>query len=111
MFCTDQDTADSPAPPPPVGTPRALLIGIDHYPNLEPGYQLSGCANDVTALRQVLVDTYGFPPANVRTLLNEDAKRDAILDALDRLAHETEAGDIVVIQFSGHGSQVIDREG
>ena len=31
---------------------RALLIGINQYPNLEARYQLTGCGNDVAAFRQ-----------------------------------------------------------
>jgi hypothetical protein len=110
-FVRLRDAADAGAFAETSRARRALLIGIDRYPNLEARYQLTGCGNDVAAFREALVQTYGFPPENVRTLREEEATRDAILDALDRLVHETGTDDIVVIQYSGHGSQVIDREG
>src|SRR5207249_1910247 len=47
---------------------------------------------------------------NVTTLLNEQATRDGILAALDALTAAAGPGDVVVIHFSGHGSQIRDRE-
>jgi hypothetical protein len=89
-------------------TKRALLIGIDKYPKLS---QLEGCVNDVRLMRSILEETFGFPPENVTLLADDQAPRDGILAALDKLVDDTGAGDIVVIQYAGHGSQMTDREG
>ncbi len=89
---------------------RALLIGIDRYPKLADRYQLGGCVNDVALLRRTLVEGYGFPPENVRTLLDAEATRTSILGGLDRLIAESWMGDVVVFHYSGHGSTVVDRE-
>ena len=73
--------------------------------------QLKGCVADVELMADTLVNRFGFPAANVRKLINSQAKRDAILAALDKLVAETQSEDAVVIQYSGHGSRVPDREG
>jgi hypothetical protein len=87
---------------------RALLIGIDKYPKLN---QLEGCVNDVQLIRGILEETFGFPPANITLLADDQATRDGILAALDALVEATDQGDIVVIHYAGHGSQMTDREG
>ncbi|MEA2723553.1 MAG: hypothetical protein QOH59_1324, partial [Gemmatimonadales bacterium] len=87
---------------------RALLIGIDKYPKIA---QLEGCVNDVQLMRSTLLETFGFPPDKVTLLANERATREGILTALDSLVDATGDGDVVVIHYAGHGSQMTDREG
>lgn len=96
---------------PEPGHRRALLVGIDRYPLLTDFDQLDGAANDAQAMAQTLTGRFGFAEENVRLLLDEAATRNAILAALDRLVEETETDDVVVFHFSGHGSQIPDREG
>jgi hypothetical protein len=91
-----------------MSTKRALLIGIDTYPHVR---RLCGCVNDVRLMHSVLVSTFGFPEEHITLLTNEQATRDAMLGALDALVDATEADDIVVIHYAGHGSQMRDREG
>jgi Caspase domain len=88
---------------------HALLVGINAYPKFGPRQQLSGCLNDVQAMAAVLRGPYGFD--DVVTLLDQDATRDGILAALEALAGRVEDDDVVVIHYSGHGSQMTDREG
>jgi len=93
-------------------TRRALLIGIDRYPKLDERFQLNGCVRDVEVMAGTLEETFGFAKKNIRILKEtEDTTRDAILTALDDLVRQTEAEDVVLLQYSGHGSQVRDREG
>ena len=92
-----------------VGGKHALLIGINAYPLFGPPQQLSGCVNDANAMAALLRDAYGFE--DVVTLLDEAATRDAILGALDELGARIEEDDVVVVHYSGHGSQMADREG
>jgi hypothetical protein len=87
---------------------RALLIGIDAYPNIR---QLDGCVNDSRLVRRVLTDRFEFPDASITQLLDGEATRDAILAAFDALAAATGPDDIVVVHYAGHGSQMRDREG
>lgn len=90
---------------------RALLIGIDEYPKLAPSAQLRGAVADTALMYDTLTTRFGFPPENVRVLTNGQASRDSILAAMDKLIADTGPEDAVVIQYSGHGSQVPDREG
>jgi hypothetical protein len=89
----------------------ALLIGIDRYPRLAESYQLAGCVNDVRALSQVLVERHGFSAATMIQLLDEAATREGILQALEDLVERAGEGDAVLVHYSGHGSQVVDRDG
>lgn len=85
---------------------RALLIGVNKYPNLPAHSQLRGCENDVAAVRHMLVTTFKFPPENVRVLVSEEATEEAVRAALEKLLDDCGEGDIVVFHFSGHGSQM-----
>ena len=86
----------------------ALLIGINAYLHVRP---LRGCVNDVEAMRTALVERFGFEPGNVEVLTDAQATRDGILAAFNRLVDRSATGDIVFFQYSGHGSQMTDREG
>jgi hypothetical protein len=86
------------------GTRRALCVGIDKY---GAPYDLAGCVNDATnwakALRGLTFD--------VTMLTDQGATRAAILDAFGTLVRSARAGDVVVFQFAGHGTQVDDLDG
>ncbi len=90
---------------------HALVIGIDDYPGFGLETQLFGAVRDAETMAEVLIEHHRFLPSNIHCLHNEQATRKAILDALDRLAHRVRPGDHVVLFFSGHGSQMTDREG
>lgn len=89
---------------------RALLIGIDSYPLLA-GFNLEGCVQDALSLANLLRERFLFAPEDVVLLLNEQATRDRILSALEDLAQRTGPDDVVVVHYSGHGSQVPDKDG
>lgn len=97
------DRASSP-------TKWALCIGIDHYPMFK-GRDLRGCANDARQIAGLLTERFGFPARQIRTLLNEQATKEAILGSLDDLVQQAGKDDVVVVHYSGHGSQMTDREG
>lgn len=96
---------------------HALIIGIDQYPLLRrtlPGGpllgDLKGCVNDARLIAQVLCQRYLFPAAQVSLLINEQATREGILRGLDDLLHRIDPGDVAVVFYAGHGSQMPDRE-
>jgi hypothetical protein len=89
----------------------ALLIGINKYSNLPPHYQLNGCINDIEMIASVLEDNFGFPESNITMLRDEEATREGILAAFRGLTDRIAENDIAVIHYSGHGSQIRDREG
>ncbi len=88
---------------------KAVLVGINKY-ELE-GNNLSGCVNDVTNVRDILINYYGFDVPNIRVLADERATKCNIIERLGWLVNDAKPGDILVFHFSGHGSQVRDREG
>lgn len=105
-----------------VAKTRALVIGVSGYPALAETLHLNGPRNDARALANALV-SFGVPAADV-TVLADGVERladgvappalptkRAILDALDHLAATSEAGDLVVFYFSGHGTQQPDSDG
>ena len=84
----------------------ALLVGVGQYP--DPDNRLQGPANDVQALRQALVQRWGYAPEAVQTLVDQAATRRAIVQALQGLAQRTQPGDEVFVYFSGHGTSALD---
>lgn len=86
------------------GRRRALCVGINAYPS-DPLY---GCVADAEAWARALV-ALGFETPTM--LLDSVATRQAILDTLTRLLESSSAGDVVVFQYSGHGTQLRDLDG
>lgn len=84
----------------------ALLVGVGQYP--DPNNRLQGPANDVEAMRQALVQRWGYAPGAVQTLVDGAATRQAILQALRGLLVRTKPGDEVLVYFSGHGTSALD---
>lgn len=83
----------------------ALLVGINRYSNSSAN--LSGCVNDARDWASLL------EPLGYRTtlLLDSDATRQNILDALREHVDLLGYRDRLVFQYSGHGSWVPDRNG
>jgi hypothetical protein len=94
----------------PTGTPlasstgarRALCVGINEY-RRQP---LSGCVADAQAWAQTL---RGLQFSDVRILTDAQATRQALLQELQGLVARSAPGDILVFQFSGHGTTLPDR--
>jgi hypothetical protein len=90
----------------------ALLIGVNDYTKGPAHWDLRGCENDVLMTRSLLVDKFGFPEGNVRTLLSAEATAQAIRSSIEEwLIAQAQPEDIVYFHFSGHGSQTRDQEG
>lgn len=87
---------------------RALLVGINDYKNIS---DLKGCINDVTNIRGILKTYYGFTNNDIRVLVDTRATKEAILHRLKQMVSQTKAGDLLIFHFSGHGSQIRDRNG
>ena len=88
---------------------RALLIGINRYQI--PGADLRGCVNDVGNLARALIDLYAFRKADIATLTDLDATRKAMERGIARLVRDARKGDVLVLHYSGHGSNVPDDDG
>jgi metacaspase-1 len=88
---------------------RAVLIGVNRY--RIPGADLRGCVNDIKNLQATLVQHYGFAKGDIVTLLDFAATKKAIEAALQKLVRSGRRGDVLVVHFSGHGSNVPDNDG
>ena len=87
------------------GRRRALCVGIDNYP---PPNALTGCVKD-TAIWASALKANGFEQP--RVLLNEVATHSTIVSALRELVLTSTRGDVLVFQYSGHGTSVPDFDG
>jgi hypothetical protein len=88
---------------------RALLVGINRY-KME-GSDLSGCVNDVTNIRDSLIKFFGFAAEDIRLVTDGRATKKNIVERLQWLVKGVKAGDRLLFHFSGHGSQIRDRNG
>ena len=89
-------------------TKRALLIGIDDY-KADHISDLRGCVNDVMLMREILIGKFDVPPDNIMVLSNGQATRARIINAVrTHLINKAQANDIIILHFSGHGSQMGD---
>ncbi|MBD2594704.1 caspase family protein [Nostoc spongiaeforme FACHB-130] len=91
-------------------TPRklALLVGINQY---RKSPSLSGCLTDVELQKELLIHRFGFLPANILTLTDEQASREFIEAAcLDHLGKQVKSDDVVVFHFSGYGTRIKANE-
>jgi hypothetical protein len=84
---------------------RALCVGINNYPGTNS--DLSGCVNDANDWEAEL-KSRGY---NVTKLLDGQATRQVIVDALNTLVTSGGSGDSLVFTFSGHGSWLPDDGG
>lgn len=80
----------------PVGTYRAIIIGIDEYKLLQ---NLKYPISDAKKIKELLELKYGF----VGTLFLENPTRNEIIDAFDILEEELKTGDNLLIFYAGHG--------
>lgn len=81
------------------GRRRALCVGINAYPA---SHALSGAVNDANQWSAAL-EGLGF---EVIALYDQAATRAAIVDGLETMVAQAGAGDVVVFQFAGHGTQL-----
>jgi hypothetical protein len=83
----------------------ALCIGINDYPGT--GSDLAGCVNDVQDWAAML-QKKGFV---VSRLIDKQATGKSIRSSIESTIGKAKSGDMVVIQYSGHGSYVPDENG
>jgi hypothetical protein len=88
-------------PHPPLsdnGKYYAIVIGINKYQ--PPLSTLITPVNDARAIAAVLTESYGF---QVKLLLNQDATRVNILDAIVQFRDTLNENDSLLIYYAGHG--------
>jgi len=85
------------------GASWAVVIGVDNYAKWP---KLQYAVSDAQAIRQTLVERFGFASDHVFSLENADATRNNILATFhDKLAHGGVApNDRIFVFFAGHGA-------
>jgi len=90
---------------------RALLIGINDY-SVGGFSPLSGTLNDVASMNMLLQEGFELDAADIKTLTDQDATRQAILDTMDEwLIDGSSKDDRVFFYYSGHGYYQLDQDG
>lgn len=82
---------------------KALVVGIDFYPNLS---NLNGCVNDASSVASILERNYdGTLNFNVKKMLatgkDNAVSRACLEDSITELFSGT--GEVAILYFSGHG--------
>jgi hypothetical protein len=88
---------------------RAVLVGVNRY--RVPGADLRGCVNDVLNMQKVLTQHYGFSKSDITALTDLKATQKAMQSAIAQLIRGARRGDVLLVHFSGHGSNVPDNDG
>jgi hypothetical protein len=83
---------------------RALLVGINDYPN--PGDRLQGCLNDIYSVSQTLQERGFRPGRDIEMLADRRATTDNLRQWLKWLLEDADSGGVRLFYFSGHGAQV-----
>ena len=97
--------ANPAAPSAAKATYYALVIGINDYP--QPLPKLKTAVNDAKSVGALLHDRYGF---HVTYLLDQNASRFNILDALSKYRNTLTENDSLLIYYAGHGYSDRDAE-
>ena len=85
---------------------KALLIGINYTGTIN---ELYGCINDVNSIKE-RITANGFTNINTITdLTNKKPTRDNILLEFKNLLINSQAGDLLLFFYSGHGSYTLDK--
>lgn len=87
----------------------ALLIGINHYEDVNSIASLGAADTDARELKKTLKSQLGFPEANITLLVSDGDKKPTranILEALGELGENARPGDTVFVFYSGHGIEV-----
>lgn len=78
----------------------ALVIGINDYDAVQ---DLNYAVEDALAIKNMLINQYGFNRNNVRYLIDKEATHSNIRKELNNLLKNAGENDRVVFYFAGHG--------
>src|SRR5258706_15044467 len=88
---------------------RAFLVGINRYQI--PGADLRGCVNDIKDLASALVEVHGFKRSDITVVTDLSATKKAMQAGISSLLRASKKGDVALVHYSGHGSNVPDDNG
>lgn len=85
---------------------KLISFGINDYPGSQ--NDLQGCIHDQENVCSHLVKQFGF---EAKTFKNSEVTKEKLRSEVTNLVLSAVVGDIIVIHYSGHGSQLIDKDG
>jgi len=85
---------------------KAICMGLNDYPGSN--NDLKGCVNDARNWSSLLNEIYGF---NVKSLFDAELRFGAVTELIGNYISDSRAGDLIVITYSGHGTNVPDQNG
>lgn len=88
---------------------KAVLIGVNRY--RIPGNDLRGCVPDVKNMAKLLQRQFGFDSDSISVITDFKATKEAIETAVTGLIRGARRGDVLLVHYSGHGSNVPDDNG
>lgn len=95
----------------PTRRKRALLVGINQYPESALFTNLKGCVTDVDLQRELLIYRFGFNADDIVTLKDAEASRSNILQYFEEfLINPCQEDDVIVFHYSGHGRRIADPD-
>ncbi len=88
---------------------KALLFGVNRYKI--PGADLRGCVNDVHNIAAALAKWCGFSKSSIRKVTDFRCTTERMMREIAGLIESARRGDVLYLHFSGHGSNVPDKDG
>ena len=84
----------------------AVLVGVNDYyddPATKNPHSLQGCVNDANSIKELLLNRFGFNPANIATLYDAKVTKKNFIDMMKAMLKKCKPGDALVFYYSGHG--------
>jgi hypothetical protein len=94
------------------GKKRSLLIGCNYHAT--EGAELKASHDDICSMKDYIINVHGFSESDdmMTVLLDDDNHKSPtfmnIVEAFKSLSEQSQPGDAVFIQFSGHGGRILD---
>lgn len=85
----------------------ALIVAVANYP-AEGGWAAISSDKDIPLIKSTLLKQ-GFKEDNIEVIIDEEAKYNGLVNALNNLIDKAQEGDVVVFHYSGHGQQIRDN--
>ena len=85
----------------------AVIVGIEDYESVN---DLSYTVDDAEDMRNVLLSYGNWNDSNIQFLTDADASKNGIGTAITTMASKSDADDVCVFFFSGHGSRIPGTE-
>ncbi|OCB84004.1 peptidase C14 [Sanghuangporus baumii] len=99
---------------------KALLVAVSYsklhreHPKESPPFILRGAHRDPPRLKKLLTEMYGYDEGNIVVLMDDghhaEPTEDRMRKELKNLVHDAQSGDHLVFSFSGHGSQITNKD-